>query len=98
MVPELTVSVDAAVPPEVRTRLVGLTDAVKPAPAETDRETVPENPPTLAAVRVEVPEEPASMLIVEKLDARVKSADCVTVRLNETECDRLPLVPVTRIV
>ena len=94
----MSVSVDVAVPPELRARLAGLTDAVSPVPAEIERETVPENPPTLAAVRVEVPEEPASMLIVEKLDARVKSADCVTVRLNETECDRLPLVPVTKIV
>jgi len=92
------VSVDVAVPPEVRARLVGLTDAVNPGPAEIDRETVPENPPTLAAVMVEVPEEPTSALIVEELEARVKSADCVTVRLNETECERLPLVPVTRIV
>jgi len=97
MVPELTVSVDVAVPPEVRARLVGLMDAVNPAAAEIDRETVPENPPTLEAVMVEVPEEPASILIVE-LEARVKSDAWVTVRLNETECDRLPLVPVTRIV
>ena len=98
ILPELTVSVDVAVPPDVRARLIGLTDAVNPAPAEIDRETVPENPPTLAAVMAEVPEEPTSMLTVEELDVRVKSADCVTVRLNETECDRLPLVPVTRIV
>ncbi len=98
ILPELTVNVDAAVPPEVRARLVGLTDAVNPAPAEIERETVPEKPPTLAAVMVDVPEEPASMLTVEELDVRVKSADCVTVRLNETECERLPLVPVTRIV
>jgi hypothetical protein len=98
MVPELTVSVDVAVPPEVRVRLVGLTDAVNPAPAEIDREIVPENPPTLAAVIVEVPEEPTRILTVGELEARVKSADCVTVRLNETECERLPLVPLTRIV
>jgi len=98
IVPELTVSVDVAVPPEVRARLVGLTDAVNPAPAEIDRETVPENPPILAAVMVEVPEDPTSILTVAELEARVKSADCVIVRLNETECDRLPLVPVTRIV
>ena len=87
-----------AVPPEVRARLVGLTDAVNPAPAEIDREIVPENPPRLAAVRVDVPEEPDKILIVGGLEARLKSADCVTVRLSETECDRLPLVPVTRMV
>jgi hypothetical protein len=98
MVPELTASVDVAVPPEVRARLVGLTDAVNPAPAEIDREIVPENPPILAAVIVDVPEESTSILSVGELEARLKSADCVTVRLNETECVRLPLVPVTRIV
>jgi len=98
MVPELTVSDDVAVPPEPRTRLVGLTVAVNPVPALSDRETVPENPPKLVAVRVDVPEEPASMLTVEPLEARVKSAVCETVRLKVTECERLPLVPVTKTV
>ena len=98
MVPELTVSVDVAVPPELRRMFTGFTVAVKPVPAETDSEIVPANPPRLAAVRVEVPEEPAKMLTVEELEARLKSADCVTVRLRETECERLPLVPVTEIV
>ena len=98
MVPELTVSVDVAVPPEPRTRLVGLTVAVKPVPAATDRETVPVNPPRLVAVRVDVPEEPASMLTVAPLEARVKSAVCETVRARLTECERLPLVPVTTTV
>ena len=57
--PEPTVSVDAAVPAELRVRLVALTDAVDPVPDETERETVPEKPPMLVAVIVEVPEEPA---------------------------------------
>ena len=83
--PELTVSVDVAVPPEPRVRLVGLIDAVDPVPAETEKETVPEKPPMLAAVIVEVPEEPASILIVVALDARLKSDDCETVRVRETE-------------
>ncbi len=96
--PELTVRVDAAVPPELRTRLVGLTDAVNPVPAESERETVPENPPRLVAVRVDVPEDPASMLTVWPLEARVKSAVCETVRARLTACERLPLVPVTKIV
>ena len=96
--PELTVRVDAAVPPELRTRLVGLTDAVNPVPAESERETVPENPPRLVAVRVDVPEDPASMLTVAPLEARVKSAVCETVRARLTECERLPLVPVTTTV
>lgn len=98
MVPELTVSVDVAVPPEPRTRLVGLTVAVSPVPDETEREIVPENPPRLAAVRVDVPEEPTRILIVEALEARLKSAVCEILRLRETECERLPLVPVTEIV
>ncbi len=98
IVSELTVSVDVAVPPEPRTRLAGLTVAVKPVPAATDRETVPENPPRLVAVRVDDPEEPDSMLTVAPLDARVKSALCETVRARLTECERLPLVPVTETV
>jgi len=97
-VPELTVSVDEAVPPELRARLVGLTVAVNPVPAETDRETVPENPPRLAAVMVDVPEEPASILTVGEFEVRLKSAACEIVRLTETVCERLPLVPVTTIV
>ena len=95
---ELTVSVDAAVLPDPRTRLVGLIDAVSPDPAETASETVPEKPPMLEAVMVAVPDEPASVLTVDVLDTRLKSADCETVNVRETECERLPLVPVTRIV
>ena len=98
MVPEPTVSDDVAVPPEPRTRLVGLTVAVNPVPAATDRETVPENPPRLVAVRVDVPEEPANMLNVGPLEARVKSTVCETVRVRDTECERLSLVPVTKTV
>jgi len=98
MVLEPTVSVDVAVPPEPRTRLVGLTVAVNPVPVETDMETVPENPPRLVAVRVDVPEEPASMLTVGPPEASVKSAACETVRARLTECERLPLVPVTKTV
>lgn len=71
MVPELTVSVDVAVPPELRTILAGFTAAARPAPAETDKEIVPENPPRLTVVRVDVPEEPASILRVEGLAARL---------------------------
>jgi hypothetical protein len=97
-VPELTVSVDVAIPPELRVRLAGLTDAVNPVPAETERETVPEKPPMLAAVMVDVPEEPATTLRVVALDARVKSDDCETDSVRETECERLPLLPVTMIV
>jgi len=97
-VPELTVSVDVAIPPELRVRLAGLTDAVNPVPAETERETVPEKPPMLAAVMVDVPEEPATTLRVVALDARVKSDDCETDSVRETECERLPLLPATMIV
>lgn len=64
-------SVDVPVPPEPRTILVGFTVAVNPAPVETDSETVPENPPRLAAVRVDVPEEPARIFTVEGLDVRL---------------------------
>src|SRR6266571_4425339 len=110
----LTLSVEVPCPPDVRAIEellndvlgpdVGETTAerlmvpVNPVPAATDRETVPENPPRLVAVRVDVSEEPASMLTVAPLDARVKSALCETVRARLTECERLPLVPVTKIV
>jgi hypothetical protein len=97
-VAELTDSVDVAGPPELRTRLVGLTDAVSPVPNETDRLIVPVNPLILEAVIVAVPEEPASMLTVGEFEVRLKSAGPRTVRLSVTECERLPLVPVTRIV
>jgi hypothetical protein len=98
MVPELTVNVDVGVPPELRVRLVGLTDAVNPVPDETDRLIVPVNPLILEAVMVEDPEEPASMLTVGEFEVKLKSAGPRTVRLSVTECERLPLVPVTRIV
>src|SRR6266516_1933333 len=75
-----------------------VSEDVSPVPAETDRETVPENPPRLVAVRVDVHEEPASMLTVGSLEARAKSAACKTVRARLTEGERLPLVPVTKTV
>jgi hypothetical protein len=97
-VEELTVSVDVAVPPDPRARLVGLTDEASPDPVETVRETVPEKPPMLVVVMVAVPEAPARTLIVDVLAARLKSADCETVTVSETECERLPLDPITTIV
>src|SRR2546425_302423 len=97
MAPELTVSVDVAVAPGVRNRLVGFTPAAHPLPAETDRENVAPKPPRLAVVVGDVSEEPATILTVEELEARLKSVCCATVRLTETECERLPLVPVTTI-
>ena len=75
-----------------------MTDAVDPVPAETVSEIVPENPPMLVALIAAVPVEPTSILIVDLLDEMLKSADCETVTVRETECERLPLVPVTRIV
>ena len=75
-----------------------MTEAVNPDPAETVSETVPEKLPMLEAVMVVVPEEPASMLIVEVLEAIPKSADWDTVRVRDAECERLPLDPVTRTV
>src|SRR5437867_939272 len=105
----LMLSVDVPWPPEVRVTDELLNDVLGPdvgetvaerptVPAETDRETVPENPPRLVAVRVDVPEEPASMLTVGPPEASVKSATCETVRARLTECERLPLVPVTKTV
>ena len=75
-----------------------MTDAVDPVPAETVSEIVPEKPPMLVALMVAVPDEPTSTLIVDLFDAMLKSADCETVTVSEAECERLPLVPVTRTV
>ncbi len=72
-----------------------MTDAVNPDPAETARETVPEKPPMLVALMIAVPDEPARILIVDLLDPRLKSAGGETVTVSETECERLPLPPVT---
>lgn len=95
---ELTVKVDVAVPPGLRLRLVGLTLAANPATVEGESATVPENPPILATVRATVPGEPAKILTVGKAETRLKSADWLTLRDIEAECERPPLVPVTMIV
>ncbi len=84
--------------PVLSARLVGLTDAANPVPDETDREIVPVNPLILEAVMVDVPEEPASTLTVGEFEVKLKSDGPGTVRLKVTECERLPLVPVTRII
>ncbi len=59
-VDELAVKVEVDVPPLVSVMLVALRDTVSPL-GETvvDREIVPLNPNRLAAVTVEVPEDPA---------------------------------------
>src|SRR6266480_3939165 len=82
--------------PRGRLKEDGLTDMEK-SDTMTRIETECASDP-LVAVRVDVPEEPASMLTVGPPEASVKSTACETVRARLTECERLPLVPVTKTV
>ena len=59
--------------------------------------TVPLNPVRLVTIMVEVPVEPAGIVRLLGLAVIEKSAEPgeTTVKATSTECDRLPLVPVT---
>ena len=60
--------------------------------------TVPLNPLRLVTIMVEVPVDPAGIVRLLGLAVIEKSAaepDETTVKATSTECDRLPLVPVT---
>ncbi len=87
----MTVRVDVPEPPGVRPTLVGLRLWVR-LEGETvvDREIVPENPPRLARVTVDVPEDPRLMVRVLGLEDSVKSC---TFTVIETECKIVPSVP-----
>ena len=75
-VEEETVSVEVADPPEARVTLVGLRDGVSPAgEAEAESDTVPEKPPRLDRVIVEVAVAPAWMVRLMGLGEIVKSDD-----------------------
>ena len=60
--------------------------------------TVPSNPFRLVTTMLDVPEEPAGIVrlfglaVIEKSDVE---PDGTIVKVTLTECDRLPLVPVT---
>ncbi len=87
--------VEVPVPPDANVTLEGLRDAVSPLAAVSEREMLPENPPRLDSVSVAFPEEPTSVLRVEVLAVRPKSADLLTVRLTTADWDSAPLTPVT---
>lgn len=86
------VRVELAVPPDVRTTLAGVRDAVSPLEEERVREIVPAKPFIEVKVTVEVPLRPGLELMVAGLALTVKSW---TVKATVVECDRLPLLPVT---
>ncbi len=92
MVPELTVRVELAVPPDARTRLAEVSDAVSPLEEERVREIVPAKPLIEVKVTVEVPVRPGPVLMVAGPALTVKSW---TVKVTVVEWDRLPLLPVT---
>ncbi len=75
---------DAADPPELSARLVGLQATAKPLDGltEFDRVMVPLNPFRLASVTVEEPDEPAGNVTVEGLADTAKSS-MVTVTVTE---------------
>ncbi len=89
---ELTVSVEVALPPDVKVTLAGLRRAVSPLDATDARETVPENPPREVTVIVDVLVIPGVMLTVAGFAVIVKSR---TLKFTVAECERLPLIPVT---
>jgi len=92
IVPELIVRVELAAPPDVRTTLVGVRDALSPLEAESVREIVPAKPLMEVNVIVDVLVWPGLALMVAGLALTPKSG---TVNVTVTECDRLPLLPVT---
>jgi len=61
------VSTDVAVPPDAKLTLVGLIEAVRPAGADAERETLPEKLLKLVDVSVEVIDEPVMMVRLDGL-------------------------------
>jgi hypothetical protein len=89
---ELHESVEVPVVPRVT--LVGLRLQVALPVAATVRLTVPEKPPMLVTVIVEVPVAPALTVILRGLAVTLKST-VMTVTVTVAEWDSGPLVPVT---
>ena len=73
----LSVKIELPVPPEDKTTLLELSEAVNPVVGVTVNETVPVNPPWLARFRVEDPDEPAKKLTVVGLALRPKSGTLI---------------------
>ncbi len=90
------VMVEEPLPPLVRVTLVGLNDIAKPE-GETDevRLTVPAKLLRLEREIMEVLELPDWKLTVERLLEMLKSGGTTTFADMTTECERVPLVPVT---
>ncbi len=90
---ELNVSVEDAVPPEVRVTLAGLSEVVGPdGEAVAVRETVPLKLFTLVRVTVDVTEDPAEAVIDVGLIAIAKSGEVDTIPTG-TEFEVVPVAP-----
>ncbi len=88
--------VEDPLPPLVRVALVGLNDIAKPeGETEEVRLTVPAKLLRLEREIVEVLELPDWKLTVEVLLEMLKSGGTTTFADTTTECERVPLVPVT---
>ena len=88
---------DRTAVPELVT-LVGLIVVERPGVDTTDSEMVPVKPFTAVRVIVEVPEVPVPIVTVLGVAVIVKSG-CgpgVTVIARLTECESVPLIPVTK--
>ncbi len=73
-VDEVTVRVDSPELPEARLTLVGLAEVVRPeGETEVVRAMLPENPPRLLSVTVEVPDWPARIVKLVELEEIAKS-------------------------
>ena len=92
-----TVSKELAVPPPRRVMFDGFNDAVGPdGETVAVRMTVPAKLLMLVTLMVDAPDEPAVIVRLPGLgDSEKSGATKTTVKLTITECDRLPLVPVT---
>jgi len=89
---------DSVEVPEPPVMLVGVKLQVRPVLGEIElvRSTVPVSPFRGATVIVEVPELPSAKVTLVGLAEIVKSGGgAVTVKMTSTECDSVPLVPVT---
>src|SRR5438309_402682 len=76
--------------------LVGLTLAVNPVEPAAARLTVPVKPLNASTVMVDMPDAPASVgPMIVGLAVTLKSGPWRMVKPTTTECDKVPVVPVT---
>ncbi len=83
--------------PEVRVKLVGVQEAVRPVDGVTDLDRVsdPAKPLRLLSVITDAPDEPTGKVTVDGLAVTLKSGGAITLTLIVMAWDSEPLVPVT---